>query len=311
MRIIRYDKSKVFEWNEFVISAKNGLFLFLRSYMDYHETRFRDHSLMIYKNEKLIALFVANETNQKIFSHGGLTFGGLIMSFNLKASDCLLIFEEIIKFYKKIGIQEIYYKAIPSIYHKYLSQEDLYALFRLDAIMYRRDISSAIDLINPFRFSESKRQAILKCKKEGIVIIENDHFEDYWLLLENVLSKFNVKPVHTIEEIKLLKSRFPLNIRLFEARLNNELLAGIVIYDYANVAHTQYMANSNTGRKWSTLDFINSRLIEEEFKSKRYYSFGGSSEKGGKFLNEGLIQQKEMMGGRALVNDFYKIQIRH
>jgi len=309
MRVVRYTESKASEWNQFINAAKNGLFLFRRSYMDYHKDRYADHSLMIYKKEKLVSVFPANENSDIIWSHSGLTFGGLIMSFGLKTEECITIFEQIILYYKSLGIVEINYKAISHIFPKYPAHEDLYALFRHNAILYRRDVSSAVDISQKIKFSETKRQAIKKCVKEKVELLENDNFTDYWILLSQLLTKFNATPVHTLEEIHFLKMNFPRQIRLFEARRKGELLAGVVIYDYGNVAHTQYMANSANGRKSGALDFINFQLINHYFKDHKYYSFGISTENEGKFLNEGLIQQKEMMGGRAVTNDFYKIKI--
>ncbi|MEO6813494.1 MAG: hypothetical protein ABI172_06150 [Ginsengibacter sp.] len=309
MKAIKFEKNKSELWDQFIAKSKNGLFLFNRQYIDYHQDRFKDHSLMIYKNEKLIALFPANEKDEVIHSHEGLTFGGLIMPFNLSAQHALLIFTAIIDYYKNLGFREIRYKAISFIFHKYPAQEDLYALFRLDAILYRRDISSVISLSDPIHFSESKRQAVRKCAKAGMVVIENNNFEDYWQLLESVLSKFETSPVHSLDEIHSLKQNFPEKIRLFEARQSNVLLAGVVVYDYGNCVHTQYMANSAEGRKTGALDFINAKLISD-FSDRKYFSFGISTEQEGRYLNEGLIQQKEMMGGRAVVNDFYKIKIK-
>ena len=69
------------------------------------------------------------------------------------------------------------------------------------------------------------------------------------------------------------------------------------------------MANSEEGRKHGALDFINHFLINDVFKDWDYYSFGISTESQGKVLNEGLIQQKEMMGGRGISLDFYSIQL--
>ncbi len=309
MNVIRYEESKASEWNHFINGSKNGLFLFDRAYMDYHKARFSDHSLMIYNKEKLKAVFPANENSKMIYSHAGLTFGGLIMSFDLKTVECLDIFDEIIHYYKSRGVLEIDYKAISHIFQEYPAQEDLYALFRHNAILYRRDVSSVVEISEKIRFSETKRQAVKKCLKEGIEIIEKENFSEYWELLTKVLFKFNAMPVHTLEEIHLLKKNFPKQIRLFEARLKNDLLAGIVTYDYGNTVHTQYMANSEAGRKSGALDFISFNLINELFKNHKYFSLGISSENEGRFLNEGLILQKEMMGGRAVVNDFYKIKL--
>ena len=61
--ICRYTQNKQTEWDDFVKVSRNGTFLFLRSYMDYHSDRFQDHSLMFY-NEKnrLIAVLPANSS---------------------------------------------------------------------------------------------------------------------------------------------------------------------------------------------------------------------------------------------------------
>lgn len=309
MEIKKFDSIDAVFWDEAVLKSKNGVFIFHRNYMDYHKEKFKDHSLMILKNNKIIAQFPATEHGSQIVSHGGLTFGSLIMSFDVKAVEILEVLNQVKYYYKALGFSEIIYKAVPSIFHKYPSDEDLYALFRLDAKLVRRDISSVVKIENKIRFSESKRQSVTKCDKQQVKIIENNKFDEYWGLLTEVLSKFDSRPVHSITEIKRLKELFPKNIRLFEARKDDVLLAGIVIYDYGNVIHTQYMANSQNGRKIGALDFINQKLIEDVFNDREYYSFGISTENQGMYLNEGLIQQKEMMGSRGISIDFYSIAL--
>ena len=92
MEIIKFSHSHNVLWDNIVEKSKNGVFLFYRKYLDYHKERFKDHSLMVSKNYKIIALFPANEKGEEILSHGGLTFGSLIMSFDLKAVEVLEIF---------------------------------------------------------------------------------------------------------------------------------------------------------------------------------------------------------------------------
>ena len=81
MHIIRYRKELKSEWDQFVANAKNATFLFMRDYMDYHADRFFDCSLMFYDDGKLRALLPANydKKHRTIASHGGLTYGGLIL----------------------------------------------------------------------------------------------------------------------------------------------------------------------------------------------------------------------------------------
>lgn len=308
IEVKKYRKEYYDQWNQFIIESKNGLFFFARDFMDYHSDRFKDHSLLVFKNNKITAVLPANEYERQIISHGGLTFGALIISHTVKASEVLEIFTEIKKYYSDLSFNEIIYKAIPHIFHKYPAEEDLYALFRNDAQLFRRDISSVIDLSHPIRFSETKRQLVRKCKENNVTIIENTDFEEYWSLLSSVLQKFDTKPVHTVGEITLLKEKFPENIRLFEANQDGRILAGIVIFDFGNTIHTQYMAASSEGRKAGALDFINHFLLEK-FNDRKYYSFGISTENQGKYLNEGLIQQKENMGARGIALDFYSIKL--
>ena len=37
-------------WDTFVQESKNGTFLFVRDYMDYHRDRFQDCSLLVYRD---------------------------------------------------------------------------------------------------------------------------------------------------------------------------------------------------------------------------------------------------------------------
>jgi hypothetical protein len=307
--VSRYTEVNMEQWNDFIGIAKNGIFLFDRGYMDYHKDRYPDHSLMVYKRSKIIAAFVASEDGQNIISHGGLTFGGLVLHYDVSTADVLDMVGKLYDYYKISGFKSLVYKTIPFLFHKYPASEDLYALFRHHATLIRRDVSSVVELGNPIRFSETKRQSVGKCAKMGIEVTENCDFSRYWTLLSEVLARYNARPVHNLKEISMLRDRFPGNIKLYEAISGGELLAGVVIYDYGKTVHTQYMANSTDGRKIGALDFVNSFLINEVFKDRQYYSLGTSMEQKGGLLNEGLIQQKEMMGGRSVVYDFYKMDL--
>lgn len=104
----------------------------------------------------------------------------------------------------------------------------------------------------------------------------------------------------------MLKARFPNNIRLFTAQLNNKVLGGTVVYEYGNVAHTQYISASLEGKKLHALDLLLDKLIHEVYRNKTWFDFGKSTEQQGTILNEGLIFQKESFGGRAVCYDWYE-----
>lgn len=305
-----YDDSLIKEWNEFLYQSKNGVFLFDRKYQEYHKERFEDASLMVFKGEKVVTLFPASKNENVIYSHQGLTYGGMVYGNDFKSVDALEILTAICDYYKGAGNDQLFYKSIPYIFHKYPAQEDLYALFRLNAELYRRDIFSVVSLKNPIHFSETKRQIVRKCEKEQVAIVESTDFTGFWSLLTEVLARHHASPVHSLQEIAGLKSKFPTQIRLFLAMQSSELLAGLLMYDYGTVVHTQYMANSQKGRKLGALDYLNFKLMKEYFADREYYSFGSSNEDNGRVLNEGLSMQKELMGGRGIVHDFYKIDLK-
>ena len=82
-----------------------------------------------------------------------------------------------------------------------------------------------------------------------------------------------------------------------------------MVFENTQIVHTQYLANSIIGRDVGALDFVIDKLINEIYKDKKYFDFGISNENDGRFLNAGLIAQKEGFGARAVVHDFYELMV--
>ncbi|MCS3802730.1 hypothetical protein HNO92_000380 [Chromobacterium alkanivorans] len=293
-------------WDSVVRQSKNGTFLHLRDYMDYHADRFIDRSVLVYDKSNPIAVFPCSIHDDTVVSHGGLTYGGLIYGIEVHANTVLDVFQLLAEHYKSAGFKKIIYKPVPRVFHTYPADEDLYCLFRVGARLSRRDLSSAIELTNRPKFSDSRKSTARKASKAGACFEEIGDVEGFHTLLTAVLVKFGSVPVHSVEELSLLKSRFPNNIRLFGVLLKGRLLAASLVFDFGRVVHTQYMASSDEGRVLGALDYLLIQLIEEIFMHKQYFSFGISTEQQGLFLNEGLIRQKEGFGGRGMVHDFYE-----
>jgi hypothetical protein len=122
-------------------------------------------------------------------------------------------------------------------------------------------------------------------------------------------TRYAATPVHSVAEITMLAERFPENIKLFAVYKQQEMLAGSVVYESAVVAHTQYIAVSETGKKISALDLLVDTLFNHYCSDKKYLDFGISTEDGGRRLNAGLIENKQSFGGRAVVHDFYEFDV--
>ena len=296
-------------WNRFVAACKNSTFLHNRDYMDYHSNRFLDCSLVAYSKGKIIAVLPANRVNNTLYSHQGLTYGGwLIPTKHFTIIEMLEIFDEMKKFLTSIGINELIYKVVPHIYHSYPAEEDLYGFFLHKGTILETNVSTTIPLDNPFHFNNNYKNLANYAGKSGIEIIESNDYVGFWDILGSLLKeKYDVSPVHSLEEIKLLQSRFPKNIRLFTAVKNGQILAGSVIFDTGVVAHAQYIASTPEGRETGALPLLFKHLIDKEFKQNKYFDFGISNEEHGNYLNEGLVMQKCRMGGRAIVHNIYKL----
>ncbi len=309
----KYEQDCKGAWNAFNASAKNGLFMFDRNYMEYHSDRFQDASLLFYEENELKAIFPACREGDRLISHGGLTYGGFITDSKCKQHTMHACFEELMIWCRANGIQEIIYKCIPHIFHRQPAEEDRYELFVHSAQILKTEASTVINLENPLKMPKGRKACISKAKREGILVWECTEAEDFYtfLALENtvLMERHDTTAVHTPEELFLLKSRFPQSIHLYAAYLDNEMVAGTVIFEYDTAVHTQYMASGEAGRRIGALDYVISEVIATYKETKRWLDFGISTENGGVFLNEGLISQKEGFGGRTNVYSTWKLKV--
>lgn len=328
MTILPYSVNKREIWNSFVNDSKQGTFLFNRNFMDYHADRFFDCSLLVYDDDNeesigddscLLALFPANwvEEEKTVYSHQGLTYGGLLTKTGTTQVEVLAILQKVFMYYRSyLGAKVLVYKSIPYIYSKVPSQEDMYALFRAGAQLYGRSVATVVSVSNPLNMRTLRVRQAKKALEHGFYmerIKESDSvcLNEYWQLLENVLMEHhNARPVHNVNEMELLISRFPKHIRLFVVKnAEASIVAGTVVFETDNVAHVQYIASSAEGRRFGALDLLLRHLCGERYKDKEFVDFGISTERGGYYLNEGLIFQKEGFGGRAVCYDTYRIEL--
>lgn len=310
IKVVQYSPDLKNLWNDFNKKSKNGLFMFDRDYMDYHADRFRDHSLLFYDDNKILALLPCNIKDNILYSHQGLTFGGFIIDESMKQYKMLNCFDTLKKYMINNNIKKCIYKSIPYIYHKLPSDEDLYALFLNNAIAYRVDCSTTISLKKKIKFNKGRKAQISKAIREGVKVALSEDFDSFVVLLNSVLQKqHGVSAVHNAYELKLLYGRFQKNISLYTASFNGEIIAASLIYIYDNLVHTQYLASNDKGRELGALDLLIKTLIDKFSDDKIYFDFGISTENDGKKFNSGLSAQKESFGGRTITHMTYDLSV--
>lgn len=308
--IKKYEQNDCNTWNEFIAQAKNATFLFHRNFMEYHQDRFEDFSLLVFEKHKLVAVLPANKQGNSVYSHQGLTYGNLVYKEETKQASVIEIFHDILFFLNENNIQKLQLKTLPSIYHLKPSDEILYSLFLAEAKMIRRDSLSVIDLLQENKISKIRKRGIQKAVSNRLIIKEENDFELFWneVLIPNLKTKHNAKPVHSVEEMNSLKAHFPQNIHQFNVYLEDKIVAGTTIFETETVAHCQYISKNEKQENLGSLDFLFQYLIKEKFAEKRFFDFGISNENQGKNLNEGLSYWKESFGASTIIHDFYEVE---
>lgn len=307
LEVRRYTAEQQGEWNSFIATAKNGTFLFDRNYMDYHSDRFSDHSLMFYRDDSLYAVLPANEKEHTLYTHQGLTYGGLVMGTDATTVHVIEIFKMMNSYLREHSIQRVVYKAIPWIYHIVPAEEPLYAMHLTCRYhLLERDASSTVVLSKQLIWKKDRRHGLRVARDNGVRVDFSDDYTSFWpILIENLHVNHNVSPVHSLDEILLLNRRFPKNILFVGAWKNEELLGGCVVYVTPQVVHTQYIAATPMGKQLGVVNAIIDKILSS-FPEHLYMDFGKSTEAHSDILNENLIYQKEGFGARTLCYDTYE-----
>ena len=258
------------------------------------------------------ALLPACVDGDTLYSHRGLTYGGWLLPLrHYDAAVMVEVMDAAVEWMRAHGLKHLVYKAVPHIYHRYPCEEDLYALFRHHATLAEVNISTTIDLTCPLPLDRGNKSGANAARKAGITVGPSDDWQGYWQLLSSLLDeRYGTRPVHTLDEMLLLRERFPENIVLHTATLDGELLAGVVMYLSQPVAHSQYIGASPQGKDSKALTLLFSHLIDEyRQQGYRYFDFGISNEDHGRYLNEGLVRQKSRLGGRGIAYNTYQLDL--
>jgi len=309
IEVRRYRAELAGEWDRLVQNSRNGLFQFLRGYMDYHADRFEDFSAMAYVGGDLAAVLPASIDHETALasSHGGLTFGGPLFREDLRGEVALEVIDAMLGALRTWGAKELEVRLIPAFLASYPSAETDYALWRRGFELVRRDLSSALPLDKPLRPNSMRKRALAKGAKAGLQSGLGSISQFHGLVTTVLATRHGVEPVHSCKELELLQDRFPEHILLRTVQQDGEMLAGILVYRYPTAWHTQYIAVSDEGRTAGALDVVIAGLIEEaSTDGAAWLSFGTSTTHGGRELNEGLLRQKESFGARSVTHDFMR-----
>jgi hypothetical protein len=288
-------------WNAVVDNSINGTFILKREYLEYHGDRFVDSSLVFFDGKEAIGVFPAEAKNMRIHSYRGLTYAGWIVVEGLSKEMLEAMVVGTIQYFRNKGFQSLEIKSVPDFLCSGNQKELLEAIAPADPKISDKAIFHSTKL--PCQITDRGRiWGLKKANAFGLQVVESDDFSGFWVkvLEPHLKDKFQNKPVHSLEEILLLKSRFPNNIKIYTVEKGGEMVAGTVLFLDRGFLHTQYIGSSENGRKYRALDLLFTQILEEFNTSKKYLSLGTSSDsRTGKPI-PGLITWKESFGAVAV-----------
>ncbi|MGO4912024.1 GNAT family N-acetyltransferase [Leeuwenhoekiella sp. W20_SRS_FM14] len=316
-KIVKYTTAYKSRWDRFVASlngtykgSKNTSFLFQRDFMEYHNDRFEDYSLMVFEGDQVLGVLPANRDGNKVYSHQGLSYGGLVLEAEIRLQTVLEVFKQLLQFLSQSGMLTLDIKVLPQFYQELSGDELDYLLFLTEATLVKTEAASVIDLRNRIPLHSSRKDGIRKAKNNGLELVETKDFTSFWntILIPNLQLRHDTIPVHSLTEISMLAEKFPYNIRQFNVLDAEETcVAGATIFETPTVAHVQYLSANEDRQQLGSLDLLFDYLISKYSKEKYYFDFGTSNEEAGKKLNGGLQFWKEGFGARTRVQRTYNV----
>ena len=324
--VVMYEEKNFNQWDDFVLNTSvNGTFLQTRTFLNYHPfDRFVDNSLMILDGKHLVAVVpgckIEENGHKTFFSHRGSTYGGIVISPKYYFAE------------KTIAIVKALDEYLNSRYNKAVLKitADIHSISSSDLLQYAlrycgydeyTELNTYVNLENidgdvRKTFDRNKIRNIRKCEEQRLYFraLNSDlEIEGFHRLLEINLSKYSLKPIHSVQEmISFKKDIIPDNIRFYGVfHPNNSMMAAgmMFIFEQANVIHAQNLSADYRFEEYSPITYMYYRIIEQAKKDGyRALSWGISTENNGKVLNLGLIRNKEAYGSKHQLNrTFYKI----
>lgn len=309
--IIRADFIPVERWDAFVESAlTNGEFVSTRKYLGYHaQGKFNDVSIALVNpaSNDIIAVFPAVALSDRVVSHAGTSFAGLIINNKCDAVDLLGYLDLVVDFYKNEGFQSLDVKLPPLSFTRINKDEILWAYwnkgFEISGMhlgnIITIDYASEEQLLN--RYGGKRRNQVRKVIKDGHFQFfpEKGIPQEMWeSMTANLSGRYGTHPTHDYSEIMHLYSLFPDQIKCYMVKsTSGAYAAAALVYEYKSVFHTQYLdMNYELSNKAPHVFLTHNLLLTAQALGKRVFSFGPSTEEGGHKLNEGLYDYKNQYG---------------
>lgn len=314
VEVVRFAENLSDTWDDFVWDSNNGTLFHTRKFLNYHpRDRFEDYSLIFKKDNKWLAVLPAtirHDGNKKILvSHAGASFAGPVSNSTLSFKDTFRAVKALLGYANHELFTQIVLTLPPQIYFRRPGNYLEFTLLESGFSYSKREVSSVIPLDfadedTLMIFNPESSRAVRKAIKLGVQGQESDDFVTFYSILrKNLKLRHNVQPVHSLQEVLVLKKIFPKQIRLFSATLDGQMIAGIVIFVCnTRVALAFYVSHDEQMQEYRGVNLLFYHVIRWAIRQNfRFLDFGIFTVN--MKPNWGLARFKESFGAQGVFRD--------
>lgn len=226
-------------WDDFIFKSNNGTIFHTQQFLNYHQSKkFINHSLLFFDNDTLLAVLpaVMRGNNMKVLhSHPGASFGGVVYIKNLN----FVTYNNIISCLEQYCLDNRFDRIklinTPNIYHQIKDDSFNYLLQWRGFVQTETYISHY--LRNNFQnetlsLLNRRKQRYIKSivQKKTFSYAVNQNFDLFYPVLLASKKLFKTTPTHSLEELLILKEKFPQKIHLILFYQNKAVVGGSIIF---------------------------------------------------------------------------------
>jgi len=306
LEIVPIDRNKDYKrWCNLYKKADGATLFHHPDFLSYHQDRFNEEHLGVFKGAELIALIVLAIENKEAKSPYGASYGGFIGIKNFSYSESKEIVTLFLDYLQQKDIKSITITPPFSIYYKNYSQTLLFAMLEQGFYRSNSDISSVVALQKETLFNAKLNNIAKKAKSLGVETLFRANLDDFWSLMEQTFSKHKKSPTHTKSEYAYLMQQFPKHIYCNIAYLDKKPLAGVGVFELNEQVMMSFYLCSNEAYKTTQALTL---LLQETIKDAKqrgfsYFDFGTSSV--GMQAKPNIFKFKEGFGAIGLFRDTF------
>lgn len=318
IEVVRYSEALREQWDNFVAHSHQGTLFHTRAFLAYHPPeRFQDESLLFFKKGKLLAVLPAairaHDETRVLCSHPGASFGGFAVPADLALAETEQVIAAFLHHCQDNVYAGVELTLAPQIYFARPNHHVEYLLYRHGFRYRKRDMTSGVALAG---FVESwpreMKRAARRAEKRGVKIEESEDWETFYALLaQHMWQRHRVRPTHSLEELQRLRALCPQRVRLFAAFVEEEMIAGTVLFlcNRSAALAFYYVSRREGFQNHHGFAALCAEVLQWCARQNFHYLDFGTYTIDSQ-PNWGLADFKESLGGRGFFRDTMHIDLR-